>query len=124
MTELKKISENVWEIPKTGNMNVPGRIFASKELIEDIKNDKTLDQVKNVATLPGIIGASIAMPDAHQGYGFSIGGVAAFDLEKGIISPGGVGYDINCSVRLLRTNLEIKDIERIGKEKIIHSLKD
>ena len=94
--ELKKISENIWEIPKEGKMNVPGRIFASEKLIKDIKNDKTLEQIKNVACLPGIIQASIACPDAHRGYGFPIGGVAAFDIEKGVISPGGVGYDINC----------------------------
>ncbi len=74
-------------------------------LTKAIKADKTLEQVKNVAQLPGIVKASIALSDAHQGYGFSIGGVAAFDMDKGIISPGGVGYDINCGVRLLKTNL-------------------
>src|SRR3989338_4123393 len=97
MVQVKKISEVEWEIPKSGKMNVPGKIFASDKLMADIKEDKTLEQVKNVAMLPGIIGASFAMPDAHQGYGFCVGGVAAFDLEKGIISPGGIGYDINCS---------------------------
>lgn len=117
---LKKISDYEWEIPKTGKMLVPGKIFASEKLIEDIKQDKTLEQVKNVATLPGIIKASIAMPDAHQGYGFPIGGVAAFDLDTGVISPGGVGYDINCSVRLLKTNLTIKDLD--NKKKIIEAL--
>lgn len=104
-------------IDKTGKMNVPGKIYASGKLLEEIKKDKTFEQIKNVAELPGIINASIAMPDAHQGYGFCIGGVAAFDLKKGIISPGGVGYDINCGVRLLRTNLTKKEI--LGKEKII-----
>ncbi|MCR4284763.1 MAG: RtcB family protein [archaeon] len=118
---LKKIDSNTWEIPLEGEMKVPGRIFANEELINKIKEDKTLDQVKNVAKLPGILGASLAMPDAHQGYGFPIGGVAAFDIEDGVISPGGVGYDINCSVRLLKTNLKRKDLE--GKEKeILHSL--
>ena len=109
MADIKKIKENVWEIPKEGNMNVPGRVYASDKLIESIKGDKTLEQVKNVACLPGIKKYSLAMPDAHQGYGFSIGGVAAFDLENGIISPGGVGYDINCGVRVLTTNIKIKD---------------
>jgi tRNA-splicing ligase RtcB len=94
--ELKKINEYTWEIPKTGKMNVPAVIFASEKLIRDMQKDNTFQQVKNVATLPGIVGKSIAMPDAHLGYGFSIGGVAAFDLDKGVISPGGVGYDIDC----------------------------
>jgi tRNA-splicing ligase RtcB (3'-phosphate/5'-hydroxy nucleic acid ligase) len=102
---------NVQKIPKEKDMNVPGIVYSSDELFETIKKDKTIQQVKNVAKLPGIIKASLAMPDAHQGYGFCIGGVAAFDLEKGIISPGGVGYDINCGVRLLKTNLTKKDIK-------------
>jgi len=116
MVKLKKISEYEWKIEKEGEMNVPGKIFASDALIEDMKKDITLEQVKNVACLPGIINASIAMMDAHQGYGFSIGGVAAFDIDKGVISPGGVGYDINCSVRMLKTNLTLKDIEKKKKE--------
>lgn len=118
--EIRKIKENIWEIPKTGKMNVPGVAFASEKLMENIKKDKTLEQVKNVACLPGIIDKSIALPDAHQGYGMCIGGVAAFNPETGIISPGGVGYDINCSVRLLRTNLTKKDIKNIRE--IAHSL--
>ena len=114
--ELKKISKNIYEIPQEGKMLVPGIIYSSESLLENIKKDKTLEQVKNVACLPGIIKASIALPDSHQGYGFSIGGVAAFDIEKGIISPGGVGYDINCSIRVLRTNLKKQDIEKKKKE--------
>jgi tRNA-splicing ligase RtcB (3'-phosphate/5'-hydroxy nucleic acid ligase) len=114
--ELKKISSNIYEIPRHGNMQVPGLIYASEKLIKDIQKDKTLEQIKNVACLPGILKASIAVADAHQGYGFSIGGIAAFDLEKGIISPGGVGYDINCSVRLLKTNLTKKDILKKQKQ--------
>jgi len=114
--KLKKISKNIYEIPKEGGMQVPGIVYASDKLIESIKKDKTFEQVKNVAHLPGILKASIALADAHQGYGFPIGGVAAFDLEKGVISPGGVGYDINCSVRLLRTNLTKKDILKKQKE--------
>ncbi len=102
---LRKIAENIWQIDQEGKMFVPGIIFASDKLMEKIKEDKTMEQVKNVAQLKGIIKSSIAMPDAHQGYGMSVGAVAAFDVEKGIISPGGVGYDINCGVRLLTTNL-------------------
>ena len=109
MSDIRKIKENVWEIPKEGKMNVPARIYASDKLMNSIKGDKTLEQVQNVACLPGIKKYSLAMPDAHQGYGFSIGGVAAFDLDKGIISPGGVGYDINCGVRVLTTNIKIGD---------------
>lgn len=119
--EIKNISKNIYEIPKEKGMNVPGVIFASELLIKNIQKDKTLEQVKNVACLPGIINKSLALPDAHQGYGFSIGGVAAFDLEKGIISPGGVGYDINCSVRLLKTNLKKEDIEK-NKKKVIEAI--
>lgn len=114
--EIKKISENIYEIPKHGNMNVPGIVYASEKLLEAIKQDKTLEQVKNVAHLSGILKASIALPDSHQGYGFPIGGVAAFDLDKGVISPGGVGYDINCGIRLLKTNLTKKDILKKQKE--------
>jgi tRNA-splicing ligase RtcB len=116
--QIKKINEYEWEIEKEEAMLVPGKIFASEKLLKDMKKDITLEQVKNVAMLPGIIKASIAMPDAHQGYGFSIGGLAAFDIDNGVISPGGVGYDINCSVRLLKTNLTIKDIEKKKKEVI------
>jgi len=116
--KLKKISENIYEIPKTGKMNVPGRIFASEKILDAIKQDKTLEQVQNVAQLPGILKASIALADAHQGYGFSIGGVVAFDLDKGVISPGGVGYDIDCSVRLLKTNLTKKDILKNQKKNL------
>ena len=115
---MKKISKYIYELPKSGKMLVPGRIYASEKILEDIKNDKTLEQVKNVACLPGILKASIALSDAHQGFGFSIGGVAAFDLDKGIITPAGVGYDINCSVRLLKTNLIKKDILDKQKEVI------
>ncbi len=123
MTEIKRIYENIWEIEKHGNMLVPGRILASEKLIEAIKKDKTIEQVKNVATLPGIIGHSLAMADAHWGYGFPIGGVAVFDISTGVISPGGVGFDINCGVRLLKTNLTLKDVEK-RKEEIVKALYD
>ncbi len=94
--EFKKIRDAVWEYPKEGDMNVPLRVFASDKLIEKMKKDRTLEQARNVASLPGIVKYSMVMPDGHEGYGFPIGGVAAFDLEKGVISPGGVGFDINC----------------------------
>ena len=113
---LKKKSENIWEIPKSDKMLVPALIYASEALIEKIKEDKTLEQARNVAHLKGIQKASYVMPDAHQGYGFPIGGVAAFDMEEGIISPGGVGYDINCGVRLLRTDFTLKQIKEKRKE--------
>lgn len=108
--EIKKINEFTWEIPKTGGMKVPAVIYASEKLMDKIRMDKTLQQAMNVAHLKGIQRASYTMPDAHQGYGFPIGGVAAFDMEEGIISPGGVGYDINCGVRLLRTDFQVEDI--------------
>jgi len=93
-------------------MRVPGLIYTSQKMLADITRDNSPDQVANVATLPGIVGKSMAMPDIHHGYGFSIGGVAAFDAEHGIISPGGVGYDINCGVRLLRSNLKLNEITK------------
>jgi tRNA-splicing ligase RtcB len=107
---LKKMDDTLWEIEKQGPMNVPGRIYANDALIGDIKQDDSMKQVANVATLPGIEGYSYAMPDIHWGYGFPIGGVAAFDKQDGIISPGGVGYDINCGVRFVRTNLSEEDV--------------
>ncbi|MBI5148707.1 RtcB family protein [Candidatus Pacearchaeota archaeon] len=119
MVEIKKISKYEWLIPKEGAMNVPVVIFASEKLLEKMKEDITLQQAMNVAQLPGIVEKSIVLPDAHQGYGMSIGGVAAFDLNSGVISPGCVGYDIDCSVRLLSTNLNNKDIK--GKEEQISS---
>ena len=119
--EFTKVSDFEWEIAATEGMRVPGKIFASKELLDHIVEGRSVTQVQNVARLPGILKASIAMPDAHQGYGFSIGGVAAFDIETGVISPGGIGYDINCSVRLLKTNLVREDLK--GREReIVKSL--
>jgi len=114
--DLVKISDNVWEIPKQGEMRVPALIYSSARLLEAIRRDQTLAQARNVACLPGIVRRSYVMPDAHQGYGFPIGGVAAFDAEDGIISPGGVGYDINCGVRLLRTDYRESDVTAKRKE--------
>ena len=118
--KLKKISEHIYELPKQGRMLVPGRIFSSSKMLCKIE-EKALEQLANIAMLPGIQKFSIGLPDIHTGYGFPIGGVAVFDINKGVIPPGGVGYDINCSVRLLKTNLNLKDIEK-NKAKIIESL--
>ncbi|RLE94961.1 MAG: RNA-splicing ligase RtcB [Thermoprotei archaeon] len=117
---LIKLGDYVWEIPKSykPGMRVPGRIFADDYLLQKMKSDLTLVQCANVAHLPGIYKYAIALPDAHQGYGFPIGGVAAIDAEEGVISPGGVGYDINCGVRLVRTDLTIKDVKPVLKELI------
>jgi len=93
--KIQKIDEWRWRIPREGKMRTEGLVFADDKMMQDIRKDQSLAQVMNVATLPGIVGKSMAMPDIHWGYGFPIGGVAAFDVEKGIISPGGVGYDIN-----------------------------
>lgn len=109
---LKKLDNYRWEIPKTGSMNVSGVIYTSHDMVDHIIREKAAQQVANVATLPGIIGHAMAMPDIHWGYGFPIGGVAAFDINKGIISPGGIGYDVNCGIRLLRTNLQKNDIDK------------
>lgn len=108
---LERVGEHLWEIPRQGDMRVPGRIFASEELMQGLKEDNSLRQVMNVACLPGIEGYSLAMPDIHWGYGFPIGGVAAVNLDDGVISPGGVGYDINCGVRLVKTNLVFREIQ-------------
>src|SRR5574341_1282984 len=107
---LNKINDYLWEIPQAGEMLVPGRIFASEKLVQEM-DEKVREQVTNVAMLPGIQIASMAMPDAHWGYGFPIGGVAAFDPDEGgIISMGGVGFDISCGIRCLRTNLDLAEL--------------
>jgi len=93
--KIQKIDEWRWRIPRDGKMRTEGLVYADERLMQDIRSDQSLSQVVNVATLPGIVGNSMAMPDIHWGYGFPIGGVAAFDVSTGIISPGGVGYDIN-----------------------------
>jgi len=109
---LQRVAPCVWEIPQSyqSGMRVPGRIYADENLVAKMKTDHTLQQCANVAHLPGIYKWSITLPDGHEGYGFPIGGVAATDYEEGSISPGGVGYDINCGVRLVRTNLTEKDV--------------
>src|SRR5438105_2251510 len=113
---LERVDNNRWRIPTRFNpdMHVPGMVYADDELIEQILQDNSLQQVANVAHLPGIVGYSLAMPDIHWGYGFPIGGVAATRLDEGVVSPGGVGYDINCGVRLANTRLRFEDVrERI-----------
>jgi tRNA-splicing ligase RtcB (3'-phosphate/5'-hydroxy nucleic acid ligase) len=92
---IQKIDDYRWRIPREGRMRTDGIIYADEHMMEDIRKDQSLAQVANVACLPGIVGASLAMPDIHWGYGFPIGGVAAFDVHGGVVSPGGVGYDIN-----------------------------
>ncbi len=109
---LERLDPWRWRIPRTGSMRTDGLIFADSKIIQTVKGDESLRQVANVATLPGIVGPSLAMPDVHSGYGFPIGGVAAFDADSGIVSPGGVGYDINCGVRLLRSGLDRREVEK------------
>jgi len=120
---LERVREYVWEIPQEGQMRVPARVLASETLLEEIKQDKTLEQLKNTTHLPGIEKYAICMPDGHQGYGFPVGGVAAINAENGCISPGAVGYDINCGVRMLRTNLTYSDIQGY-EEQLVNALFD
>src|SRR5512143_750652 len=110
---LRRIDEVRWELPQDymPGMRVPGLIFADDALMETMASDMAVEQVANVATLPGIVGHSIAMPDIHWGYGFPIGGVAATRVRDGVVSPGGVGFDSNCGVRLLRTNLSLEEVK-------------
>ncbi len=112
---LKKVSEGIWEIPKEKDMLVPARVYGTEKLVNAIEKG-ALQQVKNVAYLPGIQKYSIGLPDMHWGYGFPIGGVAGIDYETGVVSPGGIGFDINCGVRLVKTNLTEKDIRPKLKE--------
>lgn len=118
---LKQIAPCVWEIPVSyrSDMRVPARVYASEKMLGQIVLDRSLEQLVNVATLPGIVNYALAMPDVHEGYGFPVGGVAAFDYDEGIISPGGIGYDINCGVRLLQSSLVKNEIRQrtmeIGK---------
>jgi tRNA-splicing ligase RtcB len=120
---LTKISVNEWEIQARyrSDMRVPARFFASETMLNDILGDRSLEQLVNVATLPGIVGAALAMPDIHEGYGFPIGGVAATEWPDGVISPGGIGYDINCGVRLLKSDITQKDLVPF-KETLAHEL--
>jgi tRNA-splicing ligase RtcB (3'-phosphate/5'-hydroxy nucleic acid ligase) len=123
MSEPRRIDDTLWEIPAEArpDMRVPARLFADSELLEAIRTDSSLDQLQNVATLPGIVEAAIAMPDIHQGYGFPVGGIAATELPDGVVSPGGVGYDINCGVRLLALPVSADELgER--REELVHQI--
>lgn len=119
--DLHPIAPGIWEIPARAGMRVPARLVASRELLDDLRGDGSLQQACNVAHLPGILVASLAMPDVHEGYGFPIGGVAAFHSEDGIVSPGGVGYDINCGVRLMRSDLRLADVKP-HLHKLVHQI--
>ncbi len=112
LSDLKRISDYEWEIPQTfrSDMRVPVRIFATRRLLEAVMGDQSLEQAVNSATLPGLVGYVVVMPDMHQGYGFPIGGVAATRYPEGVISPGGIGYDINCGVRLLASQIKYEDV--------------
>jgi tRNA-splicing ligase RtcB len=116
--QIEKISDVKWIIKKEGEMKVPVIIFAKESLLKKMQEDRTLLQAVNSATLPGIVKSMLVMPDGHEGYGFPVGGVAAFDAENGIVSPGAIGFDINCGVRLIKTNLMINDIKPKIKELI------
>jgi len=120
---LEKVREHVWEMPREGEMRVPARVLASEPLLEEISEDRTLRQLRNTTHLPGIRKHAICMPDGHQGYGFPVGGVAGIDAEEGCISPGAVGYDINCGVRIIKTNLTYEDIQG-REEELVNRLFD
>jgi tRNA-splicing ligase RtcB len=122
-SSLRRVDETLWEIPASAraDMRVPARVFADSELLDAIADDRSLEQLQNVATLPGIVGAALAMPDIHQGYGFPVGAVAAMDASEGVVSPGGVGYDINCGVRLLALPLAADELDE-RKEVLVHEL--
>jgi tRNA-splicing ligase RtcB len=123
MSEATRIGEMIWEIAaeSRSDMRVPARVFADEELFDAMAHDGCLEQLMNVATLPGIVDAALAMPDAHQGYGFPVGGVAAMELPDGVVSPGGVGYDVNCGVRLLALPLAEAELAR-RREPLVHEL--
>src|SRR5690348_2394448 len=122
MSELQLLSPATYLLPKKGGMRVSGLVIATEELLKEIEIDRPLEQVRNVACLPGIVGYSIAMPDIHWGYGFPIGGVAAMDAEHGVISPGGVGYDINCGVRLAIAPIAYSSLKEDRKKALIRKI--
>jgi len=123
MSEPRRIDAVTWEIPADAraDMRVPARVFADEEILEAILRDRSLEQLQNVATLPGIVGAALAMPDIHQGYGFPVGGIAATSYPDGVVSPGGVGYDINCGVRLLATPFSDGELGA-RREALVHEI--
>ena len=123
MSDLRAVDETLWEIPASArpDMRVPARLFADRDLLEAIESDRSLEQLQNVATLPGIVGAALAMPEIHQGYGFPVGGVAATETPDGVVSPGGVGYDINCGVRLLALPCSAEELGA-RREPLVHEI--
>ncbi len=123
MFDGRWIDDSTYEIPadSRADMRVPARVFADEELLGAILQDSSLEQLRNVATLPGIVDAALAMPDIHQGYGFPVGGLAATEVPDGVVSPGGVGYDINCGVRLLALPLTDEELGR-RREPLVHQL--
>ncbi len=118
---LEKIDEVRFRVPKTGGMRTDGVVYTTENMIQKVIQEKAAEQVANMACLPGIVGSSMAMPDVHWGYGFPIGGVAATSVKEGVISPGGVGFDVSCGIRLLKTNLLLKDFET-QQEKLVDAL--
>src|SRR5271166_595622 len=122
--DIRKLTDYLWELPQTGGMRVPARIYATEKMLPQILSDNAPQQAANVAHLPGIVKASLAMPDIHWGYGFPIGGVAAFDLDQGVISPGGVGYDINCGVRLVASKLSREQVAPRMRELVNQLFRD
>ena len=121
MSELRRVGEVMWELPASGAMRVPGRVFADAELLDAIGADGSLEQLRNVATLPGVVDAVLAMPDVHQGYGFPVGGVAATAMPDGVVSPGGVGFDVNCGVRLLAAPFAVDELGD-RREGLVHEI--
>src|SRR5512135_2909147 len=111
--DLVRINDYEWEIPQSyrSDMRVPVHLFATRKLLQQIIDDRSLEQAVNASTLPGVVGSVLVMPDMHQGYGFPIGGVAATEAPHGVISPGAIGYDINCGVRLLASSIEFEQAE-------------
>src|SRR5215813_1770383 len=124
--QVQVIDDWRYRIPRdeSRGMRTDVVVYASETLMAHIRKDQSLEQAMNVATLPGIVGSSLAMPDIHQGYGFPIGGVAAMDWEHGVVSPGGVGFDINCGVRLVRTTLSEADVRPRLRELIDQIFRD
>src|ERR671926_1169835 len=123
MSEPRRVDETLFEIPADArpDMRVPARVFADDELLAAIRTDHSLEQLQNVATLPGIVEAALAMPDVHQGYGFPVGGVAATELPDGVVSPGGVGFDVNCGVRLLAAPFTADELGG-RREALVHEI--
>src|SRR3972149_1912803 len=123
---LRKIDDYRWELPKDykPGMRVPARIFADRAMLEQLEGDQAIEQAANVATLPGIVGASLAMPDIHWGYGFPIGGVAAMRLDDGVVSPGGGGFGINCGTRGGTTTLRESDVRPVLKQLVDQLFRD